>query len=147
MWFQIIIVIMMMIQIVLMIQISLNLSFSIHPYCPPTYILCPQNWCKFMQVDQYLCVWVHRRTSLINVFILPEWFVKWRLSGRTAAVLWGVSSRICSKQYTAFLCSSHQTFSSWIFLVWSIHTVVLPQHAIAWKKSSFIGDIKFPYDQ
>ena len=51
------------------------------------------------------------------------WFMRWEISGRTAAVLLGIASRICSKQYTAFLCSSHLAFSPCILLEsrWCIH--------------------------
>ena len=38
------------------------------------------------------------------------------LCGRTAAVLRGAASRICSKQHTVFLCSSHQAFSQGVSL-------------------------------
>ena len=44
------------------------------------------------------------------LFILLGWFVRWKVSGRTAAVLWSSASRICSKQHTASLCSSHFFF-------------------------------------
>ena len=30
------------------------------------------------------------------------WFVRWEVSGHTAAVLWGVASKICIKQHVAF---------------------------------------------
>ena len=33
------------------------------------------------------------------------------VSGRTAVVLLGLASRICSKQHTVHLCSSHVVFS------------------------------------
>ena len=41
------------------------------------------------------------------LFILIGWFVRSEVSGCIAVVLWGVASRICSKQHVAFLCSSH----------------------------------------
>ena len=49
------------------------------------------------------------------------------VSGGTAAVLWGATSRICSKWHTAFLCSSHLAFSPSVSLAscWCNHTVLL----------------------
>ena len=61
------------------------------------------------------------------------------VGGRTAAALWGVASRTCSKLLAAFLCSCCQAFFS-IRLV-SVH-VVHPYSSInttaAWKKLRFI---------
>ena len=34
------------------------------------------------------------------LFGLIGWFVRWEVSACTFAVLWGVASRFCSKQYT-----------------------------------------------
>ena len=68
----------------------------------------------------WLCVHPYFSSSTPYVkIILHECF--W------AAVLWGVTSRICSKLHVAFLCSSYLTFSLCFSLVsmWCIHTVVM----------------------
>ena len=65
----------------------------------------------------------------ISSFVLFGWFVRWEVSGCTAAVLWGVTSRICEKQHILFSCSSHPAFSLSILLMlrrW-IHAEVLIQ--------------------
>ena len=84
------------------------------------------------------CMGVQWRTSLMSsslllqqsqhvMFILFEWFVRWEASGRTAAILLGASSRICSKQHPASLWSFHISFSQSISLKskWYYHTIVL----------------------
>ena len=50
----------------------------------------------------------------------------WEESGRTAVILQGEASTICSKQHTAPLRSSHVVFSLCISLasIWCIHIVV-----------------------
>ena len=48
--------------------------------------------------------------------ILQGWFVRWEVSGRTAAALYGDASRICSKQHIASLCISHLLFLSECFI-------------------------------
>ena len=55
--------------------------------------------------------------------------LRWEVSGRTAAVLCGVSSRISSRQHVAFLSCSHLAFSLRVLLVfmWCIHVVVNTQ--------------------
>ena len=45
------------------------------------------------------------------LIILFGWFIRWEVSGCTAVVLRGVTSRICSTQHAASLYSSHQAFS------------------------------------
>ena len=45
------------------------------------------------------------------LFILLGWFERWEAGNCSAAVLRSAASRICSKQYVALLCSSHQAFS------------------------------------
>ena len=55
------------------------------------------------------------------------WFGRWEVSGCTAAVLRGATSKICSKQHVTLLWSFHQTFSP-CFLYESrrcIHIIVL----------------------
>ena len=51
------------------------------------------------------------------------------MGGRTAAILWGVASRISSEQHQSVLCSSCQVFSSDVSLasMQCIYTVVLTQ--------------------
>ena len=59
--------------------------------------------------------------------ILLGWFARREVSGCTAAVLWSASSRICLKQLTASLCSSHLVFSPSLSSKsrWCDHTVVV----------------------
>ena len=59
--------------------------------------------------------------------VLFSWFVRWQVSGRTAAVLLGVASS--SKQHVTFSSNSHLIFSPDISLAsrWCICTVVLIQ--------------------
>ena len=38
-------------------------------------------------------------------------FARLEVSGHSIAVLWGATSRICSKQYAASMCSSQLAFS------------------------------------
>ena len=63
----------------------------------------------------------------LSLFILLGWFLRWEVSVLTIGVLWGVASRICSKQHAAFLWSSHLVFSLCISFVsmLCICTVVL----------------------
>ena len=49
--------------------------------------------------------------TLHVLFILLGWFLRWEVSGRTAAVLWDATSKICSRQHVASLYSSHLAFS------------------------------------
>ena len=46
-----------------------------------------------------------------------------KINGRTAAVLWGVASRICSRPHVLFLCSSYLFFMPFV----SIHVVIWTQ--------------------
>ena len=72
----------------------------------------------------------HFSSSAPNVlFILLGWFLRWKVGNRTAAVLWGVASRVFLKEHIAFWCSFHLAFSLCVSLVpWRcIHTVVLMQ--------------------
>ena len=81
------------------------------------------------------CVGVHWRTSLMSsaqpvlqvLFVFLTWFVWWKVSDCTAAVLWGAAFGICLKQHVTSLCSSHQAFSrSALQKSWCcIHTIVL----------------------
>ena len=49
------------------------------------------------------------------LYILFGWFVRWEVSGHTAAYLRNVASRISSRQRAAFLCSSDLAFSQFFF--------------------------------
>ena len=58
---------------------------------------------------------------------------------RTAAALWGVVSRNCSKLFTAFLCSCRQAFFSILFVsVHAMHPYSRMDTIAAWKKLHFI---------
>ena len=50
------------------------------------------------------------------LLVLHGWFVRWEVSGRTAAILYLAASRICAKQHTASLCTSRQAFFSRYFI-------------------------------
>ena len=58
-------------------------------------------------------------------FVFLVEFVRWKVSGQTAVVSWGASSRICSKWHIAFICSSHLASSLHISLVskWCIDSL------------------------
>ena len=71
------------------------------------------SWC-FVSLPTFKrpCVGVHKRTSLMSSSLLHqqcpaclvrliEWFERWDVSGRTAAVLWSAVSRNCSKPHVA----------------------------------------------
>ena len=62
-------------------------------------------------------------SPIVLLFVLLGWFVRLEESGDAATVLYGVASRICSKQHMIFSCSSHIAFSLDSMLC--IHTVVL----------------------
>ena len=66
-------------------------------------------------------------------------FVRWKVAGRTAVVLYGATSRICLKQQVAFLCCSHIVFFSIHFVrIQLVHPYSSIDTATAWKKSYFI---------
>ena len=88
-------------------------------------MLISQHW--YSHVLESL--WVH---PCISSSVLLGWFVRWEAGGWTAAVLWDVASRTCSKQHIAFLYRSHLPFSYCILLVsiWCIHTEVMTQQKL-----------------
>ena len=139
------------------VLIFIVIHTAYRPICPSTFFRCFMfhpvpvwNWCNSVLARQptlaYLCVeerhlWVHPSffSSVPHIlFILLEWFLRWEVSSQTPAVLYGVASRICSKQHVASLFSFHQAFSLCVSLTptWCIHTVVLTQHSL--EKSRFI---------
>ena len=112
------------------------------------------NWCKSIFADRPKLTRsyarVQNRTSLMSSSLLRQQcpqvlfvelgrFVKRKLSSHISPISWGVASRICSKQHTAFSRGSYLAFSSCFFV--SNH-VVLPYSSMftvrAWKKSRFI---------
>ena len=62
-----------------------------------------------------------RAEGLVNII------KRWEVTGRTAAVLWDFAFWIHSKEQTAFLYSSRQTFTFCVLLapMWCIYIVVL----------------------
>ena len=105
------------------------LSLDIHPYHPSLlvglldHILCPHR------ADVSFCWLANSHTSRTSIrkhhfhlffsssaphvlFLLLEWLVWREVGDHTDAVLWSVVSRICSRQHTALLCSSHVVFFS-----------------------------------
>ena len=121
-------------------SIALVRSTKLHP-------VSAQSWCKEVLSDRLTLarssIGVQRKMSLMSpCLILQECsachvsltgmvFEMW-VSGRIAAVLWGVASRICSKQHVAFLRRSHLVFSSSVLLtsMCCIYTVVLTQRQL-----------------
>ena len=91
---------------------------------------------------------VYKKMSPISSSLLPQqclvrltWIVC-EIGGRwpTAAVLWAVASRICSRQYAAFFCSSYLAFSIRLFSVHVVHP-----HNLKEIPFYFIGEMRFPY--
>ena len=85
---------------------------------------CPlrDDECKSLLVDQHWRIYVIEKSRLSVrhsffssaehiLLVLHKLFVRWGVSGRTAAVLLHSTSRINSKQHTASFCSSYLTFS------------------------------------
>ena len=64
---------------------------------------------------------------LLHLYLDVLWDGGWGVSGCTATFLWGAVSRICSKQHTTSLISSHQATSQDALLKssWCSYTVVL----------------------
>ena len=64
------------------------------------------------------------------LFVLLRWFVRWKVSDRTATILWSAPSRIYSKKPSASLCSSSLLVSSGVAsnFRWCNHKVVLETH-------------------
>ena len=63
--------------------------------------------------------------------------MRWEVGGRTAVVLWGVASRICSGQHITFLCSSYLAFICFVG-VHVVHQYSNIDTVRAWIKSYFI---------
>ena len=88
--------------------------------------------CYFFKMTRNHCVtFEFILTSLAvtsNVFLIwLGWFMNCEINGCPAAVLLDAASRICLKQHTVSLCSSHQDFSQNILFDSKLcsHTVVL----------------------
>ena len=67
-------------------------------------------------------------------FILIWWFARWEVSGRTVAVLWGTTSKICSKEQAASLCISN-FFSKQFIRVQGVQLYNSTDMATTWKNS------------
>ena len=119
----------------MMTTLSLSFSssnpFTIYPY-QSLYFVSPFNSIQclhkvFVDWSKLVCPYVgdSRRRLLMSLSLLYQnctaclahlgWFVRSEVSGHIAALLWGTASRICSKQYTASLCSSHLAFFYQLF--------------------------------
>ena len=89
-------------------------------------------------------LWVHpyfsSSTQLI-LFIWLEWFVRWEVSGRTAAFLLHVASRICFEQHAEFCVDPiYFFFFSKLFIkVLVVSLCNSTDTATAWEKSCFIS--------
>ena len=109
-------------------SITLDRSSKLH-------IRFTQSWCQSFLVGQHWHIhmpksiekrrlWVRPffSSSASHVlFILFEWFLRWEIGDRTAAVFWNVISRICSREHGTFLWSSHLTFSLCVFSIHVVH--------------------------
>ena len=86
-----------------LLSISLRRSSTQHPVSAHKSLFIEQQW----HVQEWASIrenpeWIHTYffSSAVNIlFVLIEWFVKSGPAGCTAAILWGVASRICSKQH------------------------------------------------
>ena len=119
-------------------QITLTAQNSMTPFChsPQSsiflgrsswlHLVSAQSWCKKafagQQILAHPCARVHKKILLMSssllfqlcftcLICLLDWFLRLEASGYTAAVLWGVAFRICSRQHVAFLYTSHLAFS------------------------------------
>ena len=100
------------------------LTLSHHLFLSPIILGKLSDGCKFLLFGQYWCIyvwefigecclWIHLylpHSTQYALLILLEWFVWWKVSDCTTAVLWGAASWICSNQHVAFLCSYHVAF-------------------------------------
>ena len=66
----------------------------------------------------YLFVYQSQSAHIYLSIYLTGLYMEWEVSCRTAADLWVVAPRNCSKQHVAFLCSSHPDF-----ILVSVHVV------------------------
>ena len=92
-------------------------------------LLFSQHWQE--SIRQH-CLWVRPcfSSSALHVLLfLLGLFLRWEAGSYTSAILWGIASRICSKQHATVLCSSYQAFSQCVLLafMWCIHILVLTQ--------------------
>ena len=72
-------------------------------------------------------------------FPILGWFIRWEISGCTAAIMWLALSRICSKQRITFLFCSHLNFFSIYFVrIQEVHLYSSTDTIAAWKKSCYI---------
>ena len=113
----------------------------------PSVFIVHCSWQCFYRAGQptlaFSCVGVHKRMSFMSsslllqhvFFMLLELFVRWEVSGSTASVLWCVTSRICSKQHSAFL---YNLFSTSFVNIQVLHPYSSTDTATAYKKSCFI---------
>ena len=105
-------------------------------------MLVGQHWHVHLReftIEHRLRVYTCFSSSTSNaLFVLFEWFVRWKASGYTAAVLMGVASSICLIKHTAFLCSSYLAFSLYVFCIYAEHSYYSMDTAWAWKKPRFV---------
>ena len=78
------------------------------------FLLVDQNWCvhAMKSTEEHclrVCLQFSRNTKHF-LLVLLGWFMRWKASDHSAAVLWHATPRISSKQHATFLCSSHQAF-------------------------------------
>ena len=141
--------------VVLLAQICMTLfhHLSLSPSLPAgllDYLLCPYQAVvdKFLLVSQHLhihvkgsigerCLWVcpYFSDSVLHVlFVLFGWFLRWEVSICTTAVLWDVTSWICSI-FVQFLSSF---FSICLVIIRVVNLCHKIDMITAWKKLHFI---------
>ena len=81
-------------------------------------------------------LWIHPYIFISAQHVLFAYLgllVRWKVSGHTAAILWGAPSRICSKEHAVSLGSSHEAFSYGISLESKVQPYNSTDIATAWK--------------
>ena len=83
--------------------------------------------------------WVRLTLAVVPKHVFLEWFVRWEVSKRAAAVLKCATSSIRSKQFSTFIYSFHIVFFSLLLLRNQVVQLYSNSYmVIAWKNSSFI---------
>ena len=109
------------------LSLLIRLYHPSHSADPPEYILCLYKAVvdRFLPDIQHLFThmkestgeccwwaWPYSSSSALHVFFFWfQWVLRWEVGDRTAAVIWGVTSRNCSLWLIAFFCNIRQAFS------------------------------------
>ena len=106
-------------------------------------LLVSQQWCVHESESiKECCLWVCSCFSCSAyhiLFVSLVRFIRKEAGKHTAAVLWVVASRTCSKQHTTLLCSSQLAFSICLLLtsLRCIHIEVWTQLLLIYQKTDF----------